>query len=37
MSENPIDDIEVLAQPDKITHVWKEGKCFKEAGNSIIT
>jgi len=32
VSENPLDDIEVLADPDKITHVWKGGKLQKAPG-----
>lgn len=29
LSEDPVKDIEVLAQPEKVTHVWKGGRCFK--------
>jgi len=29
LSCNPIDDIDILAEPSKITHVWKGGKLFK--------
>ena len=29
VAENPLEDIEVLKQPSKITHVWKGGKLFK--------
>jgi len=35
LSHNPLDDIDVLAQPDKITHVWKEGKLYKAPGKPI--
>lgn len=35
LSENPIERIEVLGEPDKITHVWKGGKCFKEPGKLV--
>lgn len=29
VSENPLDDIDVLSKPSNITHVWKGGKLFK--------
>lgn len=29
LSANPIDDIELLANPKNVTHVWKGGKLFK--------
>jgi imidazolonepropionase-like amidohydrolase len=29
LSHNPLDDINVLAQPEKVTHVWKGGKLYK--------
>jgi len=29
VSENPIDDIKILAEPSKITHVWKRGVLYK--------
>lgn len=29
LDENPLEDIGVLTEPDKITHVWKDGKLFK--------
>jgi len=32
LSENPVENIEVLADPDKITHVWKGGKLQKAPG-----
>ena len=35
LSENPVKDIEVLAQPDKVTHVWKGGKCNKAPGKPV--
>lgn len=35
LSENPVEDIEVIAQPEKVTHVWKGGKCFKEPGKPV--
>lgn len=35
LTEDPIRNIEVLAQPNKITHVWKGGRCFKSPGKPI--
>lgn len=35
LADNPIDDIEILADPSKVTHVWKGGKLFKSPGNPI--
>lgn len=35
LSQNPIDDIAVLSQPDKVTHVFKDGKCFKSPMKSL--
>jgi imidazolonepropionase-like amidohydrolase len=29
LSENPVDDIKILAEPSKVTHVWKRGKLYK--------
>lgn len=29
VSDNPLNDIAVLSQPDNITHVWKAGKLYK--------
>jgi len=29
LSQNPLEDISVLAKPSNITHVWKGGKLFK--------
>ncbi|KAL8763919.1 MAG: hypothetical protein Q9184_000362 [Pyrenodesmia sp. 2 TL-2023] len=29
LSDNPLDDINVLADPEKVTHVWKAGKLVK--------
>ncbi|KAL1874527.1 hypothetical protein Daus18300_003546 [Diaporthe australafricana] len=31
VSKNPLDDVDVLTDPDNITHVWKGGKLFKSA------
>lgn len=35
LSEDPVKDIRVLADPDKITHVWKGAKCFKSPGRPV--
>jgi imidazolonepropionase-like amidohydrolase len=35
VSDNPLIDIAVLAQPEKITHVWKGGKLYKEPGKPV--
>ena len=35
LSENPLEDIKVLQEPEKITHVWKGGKCFKSPGRPV--
>lgn len=32
VSSDPLRDIEVLANPDNVTHVWKGGKLFKKPG-----
>lgn len=29
ISSNPLEDIEILMDPDNITHVWKGGVLFK--------
>jgi len=29
LSANPLDDINILAEPDNVTHVWKGGKLYK--------
>lgn len=29
VASNPLDDIDVLTEPDNITHVWKGGKIYK--------
>lgn len=35
VSENPLDDVDVLTNQDNITHVWKGGRLFKSPqGNS---
>lgn len=35
LDENPLDDIEIIAQAKHVTHVWKQGKCFKSPGNPL--
>lgn len=35
VSESPVENVSVLACPEKITHVWKGGKCFKEPGRAV--
>ena len=35
LDENPLDDIEVLSGPRHVTHVWKQGKCFKSPGHPV--
>lgn len=35
LSGNPIENIELLAHPDNITHVWKGGRLFKSPGNPV--
>lgn len=35
LHDNPIKNIDILAEPDKITHVWKGGKCFKSPGKHV--
>merc|ERR1711977_53178 len=33
---NPLDDLKILTQSEKITHVWKAGKLFKEPKGKLI-
>ncbi|TVY17298.1 Uncharacterized protein LARI1_G007368 [Lachnellula arida] len=35
VSDDPLINIAVLAQPEKITHVWKGGKLYKEPGKPV--
>lgn len=35
ISENPLEDIAALANPEKVTHVWKGGKLFKSPGKPL--
>ncbi len=32
LSHNPLEDIHVLAEPSKVTHVWKRGRLEKQPG-----
>ena len=35
VSENPLDDIRVLIGPENISHVWRQGKCYKSPGKPV--
>ena len=35
LNEDPIKNIDLLAQPDNITHVWKGSTCFKSPGKPV--
>jgi imidazolonepropionase-like amidohydrolase len=35
VSDNPLENIQILANPENITHVWKAGKLFKAPGKPI--
>jgi imidazolonepropionase-like amidohydrolase len=35
LAENPLEDIKVLEDPKKVTHVWKGGKLFKSPGKNV--
>ena len=35
LSENPLEDIWLLGKPEKVTHVWKGGKLYKEPGKVV--
>ena len=35
VSKNPLEKIEILADPQSITHVWKGGRLFKAPGKPI--
>ena len=35
LSEDPVQSIKVLAETEKITHVWKGGRCFKSPGKPV--
>jgi imidazolonepropionase-like amidohydrolase len=35
LEQNPLEDIEILARPEKITHVWKGGKLCKAPGRPV--
>jgi imidazolonepropionase-like amidohydrolase len=35
LSEDPVENIKILAEPEKITHVWKGARCFKWPGRPV--
>ena len=35
LDENPLENIKTLSGPDHVTHVWKQGKCFKSPGHPV--
>lgn len=35
LDENPLDDIEVLVGGSHVTHVWRQGKCYKWPGHPV--
>lgn len=35
LAEDPVKNIKVLQQVEKITYVWKGGKCFKAPGKPV--
>lgn len=35
LDENPLNDIEILDEPEHVTHVWKAGTCYKSPGHPI--
>ena len=35
LAEDPVQNIAVLGEPDKVTHVWKTGKCYKAPGKPL--
>ena len=35
LDENPLEDIEVLSGPTHVTHVWRQGKCYKSPGHPV--
>ena len=35
LSENPLEEIKTLADPEKVTHVWKGGKLYKSPGKPL--
>ena len=36
LDENPLEDIRILGEAKHVTHVWKQGKCFKCPGCPIV-
>ena len=35
LSDDPVKNIKILSNVDKITHVWKGGRCFKSPGKPV--
>ncbi|KAK8216862.1 hypothetical protein M8818_001825 [Zalaria obscura] len=35
LSKSPLDDIDVLAHAQNVTHVWRAGKCYKSPGHPV--
>ena len=35
LDADPLEDIGVLAGPDHVTHVWRQGKCYKSPGHPV--
>ena len=35
LDENPLNDITVLSGPTHVTHVWRQGKCYKSPGHPV--
>lgn len=36
LDRNPLDDIRILSEAEHVTHVWRQGKCYKSPGRSIV-
>jgi imidazolonepropionase-like amidohydrolase len=35
LDENPLEDIKVLIGGKHVTHVWRQGKCYKWPGHPV--
>ena len=35
LSENPLENIEIISKTENVTHVWKSGKLFKKPGKAV--
>lgn len=35
IDENPLDDITILSDAEHVTHVWRQGKCYKRPGHPV--